>query len=157
MANGIFSCDTWIPSHAMWDPVPWPGTEPRRPALGAESPNHWTTREVPLLFFFYISSSNIWEEPLVSSFQGKHPYFLQPLFIQVSEGFTRLTAHFWMHSSLSVSFRTGITFGLMLIWKLPIQWHVAKSVKCYPYLNLILFHKDNEKKWLFRDYCRRCL
>ena len=102
MENGIFSCDTWIPSYAMWDSVPWPGTEPGRPALGAESPNHWTTREVPLLFFFYISSSNIWEEPLVSSFQGKHPYFLQPLFIQVSEGFTRLTAHFWMHSSLSV-------------------------------------------------------
>ena len=119
---------------------------------------HWEQR-VPttgpqgksLSFFFYISSSNIWEEPLVSSFQGKHPYFLQPLFIQVSEGFTRLTAHLWMHSSLSVSFRTGITFDLMLIWKLPIQWHVAKSVKCYPYLNLILFHKDNEKKWLFRD------
>ena len=34
-------------SCCMWDLVPWPGTEPRPPALGAQSVNHWTTREVP--------------------------------------------------------------------------------------------------------------
>ena len=29
--------------------VLWPGIEPRPPALEAQSPNHWTTREVPHL------------------------------------------------------------------------------------------------------------
>ena len=40
-ACGIFSC-------GMQDLVPWPGIEPRPPALGARSFNDWTTREVPL-------------------------------------------------------------------------------------------------------------
>ena len=31
----------------MWDLVPWPGIEPRPPALGAWSLSHCTTREVP--------------------------------------------------------------------------------------------------------------
>ena len=31
----------------MWDLVPWPGIEPRSPALGAQCLFHWTTREVP--------------------------------------------------------------------------------------------------------------
>ena len=34
-----FSC-------GMWDLVPPPGTEPDFPALGVQSLNHWTTREV---------------------------------------------------------------------------------------------------------------
>ena len=37
----------------MWDLVPWPGIEPGPPALGARSPIHCTTREVPLLVIFY--------------------------------------------------------------------------------------------------------
>ena len=32
----------------MWDLVPWPGIEPRPPALGAQSLSHWPIREVPL-------------------------------------------------------------------------------------------------------------
>ena len=35
-------------SCALWDPVPWPGIEPRPPALGVCSLSHWTTREVPI-------------------------------------------------------------------------------------------------------------
>ena len=31
----------------MWHLVPWPGIEPRPPALGGQSLSHWTTREVP--------------------------------------------------------------------------------------------------------------
>ena len=27
-------------------PVPWPGIQPMPPALEAESPNHWTPREI---------------------------------------------------------------------------------------------------------------
>ena len=34
-------------SCSMRDLVPWPGIEPGPPALGAQSPSHWTTREVP--------------------------------------------------------------------------------------------------------------
>ena len=33
--------------------VPWPGIEPVRSAMGEQSLNHWTTREVPTLSFFF--------------------------------------------------------------------------------------------------------
>ena len=33
-------------SGGMWDIVSWPGIEPRSPTLGAQSLNHWTTKEV---------------------------------------------------------------------------------------------------------------
>ena len=33
--------------------VPRPGIEPVPPAVEARSPNHWTAREVPLLFRFW--------------------------------------------------------------------------------------------------------
>ena len=39
--------DMWTLSWGLWDLVPWPGMEPRPPALGAQSLSHWTTREVP--------------------------------------------------------------------------------------------------------------
>ena len=39
-------------SCGMWDPVPWPGIEPRPHALGAQSISHWTTREVPEEYCF---------------------------------------------------------------------------------------------------------
>ena len=45
LACKIFSC-------RMWDPVPWPGIEPRPPALGAWSLSHRTTREVPSHYSF---------------------------------------------------------------------------------------------------------
>ena len=41
------------PSCSMWDSVPWPGIKPRPPALGAQSPSHWTTREVPILCLIF--------------------------------------------------------------------------------------------------------
>ena len=37
----------------IWDLVPWPGIEPRPPALGAWSLSHWTIREVPVSAFQY--------------------------------------------------------------------------------------------------------
>ena len=33
-------------SGGLWDQFPWTEIEPRPPALGAQSLNHWTTREV---------------------------------------------------------------------------------------------------------------
>ena len=36
----------------MRDLVPWPGIEPRHPALGAQSLTHWTTREVPIKYLY---------------------------------------------------------------------------------------------------------
>ena len=41
----IFSC-------GIRDPVPQAGIEPRHPALGVWSLNHWTTKEVHILWFF---------------------------------------------------------------------------------------------------------
>ena len=40
----------------MWDLVPWPGIEPRPPASGVGSLNHWTIREVSQLLFFKVPS-----------------------------------------------------------------------------------------------------
>ena len=37
----FFSCGTW-------DLIPWPGIEPRPPAMGMRSLSHWTIREVLL-------------------------------------------------------------------------------------------------------------
>ena len=45
-----FSC-------SRWDLDPWPGTEPRPPALGEQSLSHCTTNEVPLCAFLIIFSS----------------------------------------------------------------------------------------------------
>ena len=40
-------CGIQALSCSMWDLVPWAGIEPGLPALGAQSLNRWTTREVP--------------------------------------------------------------------------------------------------------------
>ena len=45
----IFSYSKQTFSCGMWDLVPWPGIEPRAPALEALCLSLWTTREVPLL------------------------------------------------------------------------------------------------------------
>jgi len=49
-AYRIFSC-------SMWDLVLWPGIKPKPLALGAWSLTHWTTREVPVHFFFFFRLS----------------------------------------------------------------------------------------------------
>ena len=43
-AYGIFSCGMQTLSCSIWDLVPWPGSEPGPPALGAQSLNHWITK-----------------------------------------------------------------------------------------------------------------
>ena len=51
---GSFSC-------SMWDPVLWPGMEPRSPALEAQSLSHWTTGELPHLYTFKrVNFLNMW-------------------------------------------------------------------------------------------------
>ena len=37
-------------SYGMWDLVTWLGIKPWAPVLEAQSPNHWTTREVPIMY-----------------------------------------------------------------------------------------------------------
>ena len=49
MAVRIFVAAFGISSCGVWDLSPSPGIEPRPPALGAQSLNHWTIREVPQL------------------------------------------------------------------------------------------------------------
>ena len=41
----LFSC-------IRWDLVPWPGIEPRAPALGDWNLSYWTTRQVPIVTIF---------------------------------------------------------------------------------------------------------
>ena len=47
--------------------VPWQGIEPVPPAVEAQSPNHWTAREVPANSFFQLafqlSLHRIWRDP----------------------------------------------------------------------------------------------
>ena len=50
---GSFSSRVQTLSCGRWDPVPWPRIEPRRPALGARSLSHGTTREVPVVHLFF--------------------------------------------------------------------------------------------------------
>ena len=44
---GYLSC-------SMWDLVPWPGIEPRLPALGAQSLSRWTITEILVQVFTLI-------------------------------------------------------------------------------------------------------
>ena len=55
-----FSCSSWTLSCSRWDLVPWPGMEPRAPALGPQSLSHWNSREVLSSFFFFFLSSCLW-------------------------------------------------------------------------------------------------
>ena len=48
-----FSCSIWTLSCSMWDLVPWPGMEPRAPALGPWSLSNWNSRKVLSSFFSY--------------------------------------------------------------------------------------------------------
>ena len=41
------SCGTWVLWCSMWVLAPWPGLEPRPPALRAQGLSRWATREVP--------------------------------------------------------------------------------------------------------------
>ena len=51
-----FSC-------CMWHLVPWPGIEPRPPALGAQNLRHWTTREVLITVFKRLSKAQNVAQP----------------------------------------------------------------------------------------------
>ena len=53
MAALGLSGGTWTLRCIMWDLVPQPGIEPRHPALGVQSHNHWTTRGVSGVYFFF--------------------------------------------------------------------------------------------------------
>ena len=44
----LFGCSIQILCCGMWDSVPWPGIEPRPPALGVQSLSLWTTRGIML-------------------------------------------------------------------------------------------------------------
>ena len=64
----------------MWDLVPWPGIEPRPPALGAQSLIHCATREVPFAAFLnkpFLDHPNcIWSYSFLQQI-----YLLVPAFI----------------------------------------------------------------------------
>ena len=43
----------WVLSCGLWDLFPWPGIEFQPPSLGTQNLNHWTTREVSGLIFYW--------------------------------------------------------------------------------------------------------
>ena len=53
------SCCMQTLIYGMGDLIPWLGIEPGPPALGVQSLNHWTTREVPIFFFIHFSRSDL--------------------------------------------------------------------------------------------------
>ena len=60
------SCCMQTLNYSMGVLVPWLGIEPEPPALGVQSLNHWTTREVPISFFIHFSRP---EYPLWAHFK----------------------------------------------------------------------------------------
>ena len=81
MACRIFSC-------SVWDRVPWPGTEPRPPALGAQSLSHWTTREVSR--FSCLKKVDVVEYSQgYAAFYPIHLFHVLPLHIPTSHRATR--------------------------------------------------------------------
>ena len=79
MWDFFFSCGKRILSCSMWDLVPWPGIEPRTPALGAQSLSHWTTREVPYRVFLITKRRDMQEGrrkyPGMSALELIHIYY----------------------------------------------------------------------------------
>ena len=90
VACRIFSRFMQTLSCGMWDLVPWPGTKPGSPALGAQSLSLWTGRQVParswhrLASFFelYGDSKNIDNGCLITDLLGffKKGFIKQKLF-----------------------------------------------------------------------------
>ena len=60
MACWIFLLQHANSCFCTWDLVPWPGIEPRPPALGTQSLGHWTTREVQQSLKIFFFASVIW-------------------------------------------------------------------------------------------------
>ena len=48
----FFKCGMQTLRCGMWNPVPWPGIRAGPPALRAWGLSHWTTRKVPIYWFF---------------------------------------------------------------------------------------------------------
>ena len=73
----------------MRDPVPWPGIEPRPPALGEQSLIDCTTREVPISYFKVLRSINrrpCRSHGLISMEKFQVPYSLSEWFQRQVEG-----------------------------------------------------------------------
>ena len=66
-------------SCSMWGLIPWPGIKPGPPALGVWSLSHWTTREVPILFFL-IGIQLLYHVVLVSSVQQRESALCMHIF-----------------------------------------------------------------------------
>ena len=60
VAQWLLSCGTrLLVAACMWDLVPWPGIEPRPPALGTWSLIYCSIREVPFVGIFLITNNPI--------------------------------------------------------------------------------------------------
>ena len=125
----------------------WPEIKPRRPALGAHRPSHWTVREVPEVhtccFFPYGCAVH-----LVPLFEGHS----SPLYCSGSLGL--LWAHLWIvlfHWSVGLCAGTrglllksfdscglGLTLQNYLGHSWPLKFHINLGIGCqFPKRNLL--------------------
>ena len=101
-------------SCSMHDLVPWPGVEPRPPALGTWSFSHWINREVPWNHFYKNESRQEWKfSPLciTTFYESKAEMDSLP-----ELPYTVLTAANSAHSALLSSFPLNLT-----VWTLSLM------------------------------------
>ena len=135
MAFGNFSWGVWAPGCSVWDLVPCLGIKPRPSALGAQSLNHWTTREVHKLllriFFLegviYLENKHILQNclKLVSSWWFVKLYFICSIFLKIltsSEWLIFLCVHFFKDSEDNILIEEGLFNSSPPISQLSTSW-----------------------------------
>ena len=98
----------------MWNLGPWPGTEPRAPALGARSLTHWTTKGVPVHGPFLNSVTTTF---LLDSFYTSlvvHCYFISEPFQLLS-----ITCSFFLTKTVKIAYMSELlnkSIKLVFCW-----------------------------------------
>ena len=114
-ACGIFSYSMEILSCGMWDLAPWPGIEPRPPALGAWRLSHWITREVlqwPIFVYNNIvNRCELRTQPKIYSFNNicSNLVLFLPYLIPLPPSQRVITM-------LNFVFNTILTLNIILLW-----------------------------------------
>ena len=60
VAHGLSRCDSWsqLP-HSMWDLSSLTRDQTHVPCIARQIPNHWTPREVPVIYYFMHASQTV--------------------------------------------------------------------------------------------------
>ena len=108
-AGGILSRGMQTLSRGMWALLPWPGVEPRPPALGAQSLRPWTTREVSNLILYdawiALLSENTTNQPTIQTQMKENNKKLPGFPSSFSSPWTAGWMSEWSRSVVSDSFK----------------------------------------------------